>query len=707
MNSNYLKLLVATCATGVISGQEIQAQTSKQPNIIFILADDLGWGDIGFQFQNQRAKLNVRSEPWTKTPNLDLLAKQGVQLPNHYCPAPVCAPSRASLMLGQHQGHANVRDNQFDKALDNNHTIATVLKAAGYSTAAFGKWGLQGLGEKKSHLEAGDNESDWIAHPLNRGFDYYLGYMRHNDGHEHYPKEGVYRGKKEVYENRKNIADGLDKCYTADLWTAAAKRWITEQKQEKKSEKPFFIFLAYDTPHAVLELPTQAYPEGGGLNGGLQWLGQPGHMINTASGVVDSWIHPDYANETYDHDKNPVTPEVAWPDVYKRYATSTRRIDSAIGDLIQLLKDLKIDNNTMIVFTTDNGPSKESYLPENYEPNYFNSFGPFDGIKRDVLEGGVRVSALAYWPGHLPAGRVVKTPSSSYDWLPTFAQMAGVPAPAVTDGVSLLPSLTGSGKQRESFVYVEYFEGAKTPDYDEFIPDHRGKKRNQMQMIRLNNYVGIRYNINSHSDNFELFNVTKDPQEAHNLAGNPGMEKLQQQMKDKVLQSRRPNDSAKRPYDDELVPAVPATKTIAGVEWKAYKGNFLWVPDVATLKPGKTGTTDRPNITVNNKADIHTLFFTGYIRIPADGEYTFFLNTDCGAFLRIHDAAVIDADFGYVGGNERKGAIRLKAGLHPFRLYYTAKSVAKPFLDFQWSGPEISKQPIPSSVFLRNAIPEH
>ena len=704
MNSKYLKLLVATCATGVMSGQEIQAQSSKQPNIIFILADDLGWGDLGFQFQNLRAKLNVRSEPWAKTPNLDRMSAQGVQLPNHYCPAPVSAPSRASLMLGQHQGHANVRDNQFDKALDNNHTIASVLKAAGYSTAAFGKWGLQGLGEKKSHLETGDNESDWIAHPLNRGFDDYLGYMRHNDGHEHYPKEGVYRGKKEVFENHKNIADDLDKCYTADLWTAAAKRWITEQKQEKKSEKPFFIYLAYDTPHAVLELPTQAYPEGGGLKGGLQWLGQPGHMINTASGVVDSWIHPDYANETYDHDKNPATPEVAWPDVYKRYATSTRRIDSAVGDLIQLLKDLKIDNNTMIVFTTDNGPSKESYLTENYEPNYFNSFGPFDGIKRDVLEGGVRVSALAYWPGHFPSGLVVQTPSSSYDWLPTFAQLAGVPAPAVADGVSLVPSLTGTGKQRESFVYVEYFEGGKTPDYDEFIPDHQGKIRKQMQMVRLGDYVGVRYNILTHNDNFGIFNVAKDPQEAHNLAGNQGMDKLQQQMKDKVLQSRRPNDSAKRPYDEELVPAVPVTKTTAGVEWKAYKGNFLWVPDVATLKPAETGTTDYPNITVNNKADIQTLFFTGYIQIPADGEYTFFLNTDCGAFLRIHDAAVIDADFGYAGGSERKGAISLKAGLHPFKLYYTTKSGAKPFLDFQWSGPKISKQPLPSSAFLRNAI---
>ena len=701
MNYQTIKLLTFSGLT-LFSVSAIAAKQKPKPNIIFILADDLGWGDLGFQFQNQRSKLNVRSEPWTKTPNLDRMAAQGVQLPNHYCPAPVSAPSRASLILGQHQGHANVRDNQFDKAIDDNYTLASVLKAAGYSTAAFGKWGLQGLGAKKSDQESGNNESDWVAHPLNRGFEYYLGYMRHSDGHEHYPKEGVYRGKKEVYENHKNIAADLDKCYTADLWTAAAKKWIIEQKQEKKSEKPFFIYLAYDTPHAVCELPTQVYPEGGGLKGGLKWLGQPGHMINTASGVVDSWIHPDYVNETYDDDKNPATPEVAWPNVYKRYATSTRRIDSAVGDLIQLLKDLKIDSNTMIVFTTDNGPSRESYLPEKYEPNFFNSFGPFDGIKRDLLEGGVRVSALAYWPGHFPAGRVVKTPSSFYDWLPTFAQMAGVPAPAVTDGVSLLPSLTGSGKQRESLVYVEYFEGGKTPDYDEFIPDHQGKKRNQMQMIRLNNYVGIRYDIISHKDNFEIFDITKDPQQAHNLAGDPGMEIIQQQMKDKVLQSRRPNESAKRPYDNELVPAVTVLKTIAGVEWKAYLGNFLWIPDVATLTPSETGTTDRPNITVN-KADFETLFFTGYIKIPADGEYTFFLSADQRAYLRIHDATVIDADFGYAGGTERNGAIKLKAGLHPFRLYYTNKAGIKPLLDFQWSSPLISKQPVPSAAFFRNA----
>ena len=178
---------------------------------------------------------------------------------------------------------------------------------------------------------------------------------------------------------------------------------------------------------------------------------------------------------------------------------------------------------------------------------------------------------------------------------------------------------------------------------------------------------------------------------------------IQQQMKDMVLQSRRPNDSAKRPYDDELVPAVTTTKTTGGVEWKAYKGDFLWVPDVAILTPSETGTSDRPNTTVNNKADFQTLFFTGYIKIPADGEYTFFLNTDQGAFLRIHDAAVIDADFGYTSGTERKGAINLKAGLHPFKLYYTNKTGIKPLLNFQWSSSSISKQPVPSSAFIRNA----
>src|SRR5699024_6272852 len=157
------------------------------------------------------------------------------------------------------------------------------------------------------------------------------------------------------------ITDKLDKSYTTDLWTAAAKKWIVDYKKSDKKDEPFFMYLAYDTPHAVMELPTQAYPEGGGLKGGVQWLGEDGHFINTASGEVDSYVYPEYDKATYDHDDNPDTPEVEWPETYKRYATSNRRIDDAVGDIMQLLKDLNIDENTLVVYTSDNGVSAETY----------------------------------------------------------------------------------------------------------------------------------------------------------------------------------------------------------------------------------------------------------------------------------------------------------------------------------------------------------
>jgi len=683
--------LVGICSGS--RGQTGTSENSQKPNIIFILTDDLGYGDLGVFFQDQLAKSKDRSQPWAFTPNIDELAKQGVQLREHYCPAPVCAPSRGSLLLGVSQGHANVRDNQFDKALEDNYTLATVLKEAGYSTAAFGKWGLQGKT---------DNPPNWPAHPNKRGFDYYYGYIRHKDGHEHYPKEGVYDGPKEVWENYKNVAGLLDKCYTTDLWTAAAKKWITEQVQEAKRGTPFFAYLAYDTPHAVLELPTQAYPAGGGLNGGMQWIGEPGHMISTASGQVDSWFHPDYASASYDDDKNPDTPEIPWPDVYKRYATDTRRIDDAIGDIVQLLKDLKIDRNTLIIFTSDNGPSKESYLPEAYNPSFFRSYGPFDGIKRDCWEGGVRVPAIAYWPGKLPSGRITDTPCTFYDWMPTFAEIAGIPAPAKSDGTSLLPSLSGSGKQKESLVYVEYFEKGVTPEYSNFIPAHRGKRRNQMQMIRLGNYVGVRYNIYSHDDNFEIYDVIMDPQEMNDLASEPEMAEMQQKMKDKVLQSRRPDSSAPRPYDNELIPPAKVNNLIPGVNWNAYPGEFPWVPEVSVLTSSARGFVQKPECSVHSEKDNQVLYFSGYIHILADGKYTFSLKTDSGALFRIHECTVIDEDYGYDGNMKRSGTIMLKSGMHPFRLYYTRKTKANPVLNLEWSGPGIPRQAIPITAFFRD-----
>ncbi|MGC4014368.1 MAG: sulfatase-like hydrolase/transferase [Luteolibacter sp.] len=269
-----MKLLSAILSVLVVTVLSA-AGVAPKPNVIFILCDDLGYGDIGVFYQNLRKATNDRSEPWHFTPNLDTVAAEGLQMPHHYCPAPVCAPSRASLLLGVHQGHANVRDNQFDKALENNHTLGTVLKGAGYATACVGKWGLQG---------SGANPTAWAAYPTKRGFDYYYGYVRHGDGHEHYPKEGPYDGAKEVWDMNTEVSSGLDKCYTADLWTARAKKWLVDQHTTAPSQ-PFFLYLAYDTPHATCELPTMAYPAGGGLTGGLQWTGTPGAMINTAGGT--------------------------------------------------------------------------------------------------------------------------------------------------------------------------------------------------------------------------------------------------------------------------------------------------------------------------------------------------------------------------------------------------------------------------------------
>ncbi len=663
LNINKLSVLVSV-GLSLVLPFSVKAQETKstKPNIIFILTDDLGYGDIGVFYQNERKAKAERSEPWTSTPNLDQMAQEGVMLTQHYTAAPVCAPSRSSLLTGLSQGHANVRDNQFDKALADNYTIGNIAQKMGYTTAAIGKWGLQG-----------SNAQGWPSAPNKRGFDYFYGYMRHSDGHEHYPVEGIYRGKKEVWENNKEVSQGLDKCYTTDLWTAVAKKWIVEQT---KAKKPFLMYLAYDTPHAVLELPTQAYPDGGGLNGGLQWTGTSGRMINTASGMPDSYMHPEYVNATYDDDNDKSTPEVAWPKTYKRYATSVRRIDDAVGDVIQLLKDLNIDDNTLIIFTSDNGPSNESYLPKGYtanNPEFFDSFGPFDGIKRDVLEGGERMPLIARWPGHIPENVKVDEPSISYDWLPTFTDVAGFSAPAISDGVSILPALTGRGSQEKSLIYSEYVFPGKTPGYKDFSPNNRNRLRKQMQMIRLGDLVGIRYNIQSANDDFEIYDVINDTHQSHNLAGADSLVEVQQQMKDKVLRIRRADDKAKRPYDDAPVPALANEAFKAGWNWKSFKGEFPWLPNLSTMEPLKEGHVSKLSKLKYRKGLGEFFLLEGNIDIPKTGTYTFEFSAVEKGVVRIHEAILFDADYGYTSGTVKKTSMVLEKGTHPIKIYLSNK----------------------------------
>lgn len=665
-----------------ISTVSAQSKKAAKPNIIYILMDDLGYGDLGIFMQNERKTKGDKSEPWFFTPHIDRMARAGAIMPNHYAAAPVCAPSRASILTGLNQGHANVRDNQFDKALEDNYNVANMLKAAGYATSAVGKWGLQGKAKAPN----------WPAHPLKRGFDYYYGYIAHGDGHEHYPKEGLYRNPKPVYENYDEVSQQLDKCYTADLFTAVAKKYIVNQVRQKTDE-PFFMYLAYDTPHAVTELPTQAYPSGSGLTGGIQWLGKPGQMINTASGTPDSYYYPQYQNATYDHDKDPKTAEIAWPEVYKRYASVLARMDENIGDIVQLLKDLKIDQNTMIVFSSDNGPSKESYLPKrNYEPDFFNSFGPFDGIKRDLLEGGLRTPTIAYWPGKIPANTNVKTPSISYDWLATFAEAAGVAAPVRSNGVSQIASLTGKGKQVPAVVYSEYFNKDQTPAYPEFLPKHQKKARNQMQMLRSGDTVAVRYDIESASDKFQIFNINLDPQQGNDLAANKPA--LQKRFQDLALQMRMPDTAAARPYDEAFVPAVNLVAPKGGLILSQFSNPYQWIPETASLKVlSKSGVK---NLNATGAAGANLYLFEGYIKVPKDAEYTFTISSAGKSFLKIHGASVIDND--YEQSKSKQGVIRLKAGYHPIKIYST--KAAGSGLKLDWSTDGAESRSVGSEVFF-------
>ena len=642
--------------------------TSRRPNIIFILCDDLGWGDFGVLHQNESQ--HVRRH---QTPMIDQMAREGMQMRAHYCPAPVCAPSRASLLTGVHQGHAEVRDNQFDKMLADNHTLGSVLKSAGYRTAMVGKYGLPGEGE---------NAADWPAYPTKRGFDEYYGYIRHRDGHVHYPADRWelgdsenHRSPKEVWHNDQEVSAGLSKCYTTDLFTARSKHWIIEQTRSNP-QQPFFLYLAYDTPHAALQLPTVEYPTGNGLRGGLQWIGRPGQMINTAIGEIDSFRHPDYVDR-------------GWSDPQVRFATMIRRIDRCVGDLLQTLRDLKIAEQTLVVISSDNGPLSVSYIRNaQIKASAFQSYGPFEGIKRDTWEGGIRMATVAWGPGFIPSGSIDDHPSQFHDWMPTFADFAGIPAPARTDGVSLKPTLTGQGKQVPSHIYVEYVNGRKTPDYPDFSERRRNLKRGQMQVIHLDGMKGVRVNIKSHEDPFEIYDLKSDPKERNNLAGTtPFYVELGTRMKNAVLQRRMPNASAPRPYDQVPVPAsmkdAGELEKKHGLAWRSFEGDFSYVPKVDSLASTKSGIVQGVE-TESVETKPGAVELSGWLRVPETGIYHFRISANQRAFLRLHDAAVIDADFSFPNEKPTTSAVRLAKGWHPLRLtYLTGNSPAK--IRLSWS----------------------
>ena len=730
--------------SGVVYGGE-------KPNIILVLVDDMGWGDLGMNQEKDNGT------PKINTPALQKLADRGVSLLRHYTSAPVCAPARASLFSGVHQGHAEViRNNSFDAALENSHTLASVLKAAGYSTALIGKWGIGG------GMEQAGTPTTTGAWPTARGFDYFFGYNNHIAGHRHYPKEesnvDAENHANAVWDGDSMITGDLDKCYSTDLFTARAKKWIIDTRKAEP-DKPFFLALTLIAPHARLAVPSVPYPKGGGLKGGVQWLGKPGKMINTAAGEWDTFIYPEYrkAWEPYAKKRygNKAQEKLAGA---RRHATMITRIDNAVGDIMQLCRDLKIDKNTMLVFLSDNGPHDEpgavagnpNHPAPVQDPSFFRSYGPLDGIKRDSWEGGLRVPALVWGPGLVKAGLKSSFPSQFQDWMATFAELAGVPKPMRCDGVSLLPSLRGDdAHQPKGIVYSEYAFGGKMKSYPDFAPNKSGRVRGEQQTLvawltdpktqEQRAYKAIRTNMKTGDEAFEIYDVEKDTHESTNLAAQFNDE-TQAKLRRMALYNRRAYDYVRdnkygkrnnpcggsRPYDGVLVIPDDVKSADKGLLMRRVNADTPWVPEFDTLPGAKKAKTEvvADPAAVDLPAGSVTEF-KGYINVPNDANHWHFYLTlsdvpGTKAYVKMHNFQLIDADVNYNPGSvatesaaantvERvddktgKKGIPLKKGYHEITIVVVQGSAGSGKLKLEWNRGEAQNQTpretVPAAAF--------
>lgn len=398
-------------------------EPARKPNILFILADDLGYGDLGCYGQQQ-----------ILTPNLDRLASEGIRFTDCYAGSTVCAPSRCCLMTGFHSGHARIRGNARHPLLPEDTTVAEVLKQAGYATGLVGKWGL--------------GEPGTTGIPNRKGFDEFYGYLNQGHAHNYYP-EHLWNNE-EMVELAGNLGMGR-KEYSHDLFTDKALDYLTRHQ-----DHPFFLYLAYTIPHANNE---RGRYEGNGME------------------VPDFGPYKDQP----------------WPDTEKGKAAMITRLDTDIGKILDHLKQLGIEKDTLIFFTSDNGPHREG----GSNPEFFQSSGPLKGIKRDLYEGGIRVPMMVRCPGRVPAGKVSDQVWSFWDFLPTAAELAGGTIPQGIDGLSMVPALSGGKAPEHEFLYWEFHEG--------------GFK----QAVRMGQWKAVRL---APGQPLELYNLENDPGETVNLA---------------------------------------------------------------------------------------------------------------------------------------------------------------------------------------------
>jgi len=431
-------LLAALCL-----GLAAHLSAAAKPNLIFILADDLGYADLGCYGQ----KL-------IQTPQLDRMAAEGMRFTQFYSGSTVCAPSRCVLMTGKHLGHCRVRGNGSgpEQALQpGDVTVAEVLKEAGYATALIGKWGL---GDMHPGIDVGM--------PNRQGFDYFFGYANQVHAHNYYP-EFLWRNEEKVKLN--NVVERSPRTYgnfhggaatkrvdySHDLFAEESLKWVREKKDD-----PFFLYLSLTIPHAN--------------NEGTR-------MTGDGAEVPDHGIYAD--ND--------------WSKQDKGQAAMITRMDKDVGRLMDLLKELELEKNTLVMFSSDNGPHNEA----GHNPDTFDPGGQLRGMKRDLYEGGIRVPTIAWWPGTIKPGGVSDHLAYFGDLMATAGELAGAKVPDDLDSISLLPELKGGEQKKHEFLYWEFYE--------------RGGRR----AVRQGKWKAVRPKW--HAD-IELFDLSKDIGEENDVA---------------------------------------------------------------------------------------------------------------------------------------------------------------------------------------------
>jgi len=418
---------------------------SGKPNIILIMADDLGYAELGSYGQK-----------YIKTPNIDQLAKEGMRFTNFYASSAVSAPSRCGLMTGMHGGHAYVRDNfeigEWDSYRgqlplpEGTVTIASVLKGNGYKTGCFGKWGL---GEPGS---SGD--------PLKLGFDKYYGFNCQRHAHNLYPRYLI-------NDDQKEILEGNDRGLTGEKY---GPQLIADQMLDfvrSNKNNPFFLYFPTVIPHLPLQVPEEEL---------LQYEGK--------------WEETAYTGNSY----------LPHPKPRAAYAGMISFMDKQIGRLMKLLKELNLDDNTVILFTSDNGTT---HLGKQADYDFFNSVGELRGLKGSLYEGGIRVPMVVRWPGKIKEGTISEIPGAGYDMLETLADISKSKINVETDGISLLPALLDKSSKQEKREYLFWdFAG-----YGKQIA------------VRMGKWKGIKQNIRDKKDvPLELYDLENDPGEKINVS---------------------------------------------------------------------------------------------------------------------------------------------------------------------------------------------